>query len=207
MNLKSGQIQWNLVFTINGCTFCSGHKHEDHIMEKQYRVWWIWMENVIKFTDLKEGDHLNEWPKSKQLRPVYTKPQWLIWSINKHLHHIWSVWSDSLGLPRNPGSFTKKSKQLNQSEIASDIAALMLMLNVNGPLAMFKTVLRAALIGWLSNTARIYGDVLWIFFSHYLKWLTRWSLCRRISTACRRYRTRYWVLFHIGPTNTLVKIV
>ena len=63
------------------------------------------------------------------LRPVYTKRQWLVWSISTNTCII----SDQLGLRPNLDLLTwfiKKSKQFNQSDISSHILALTLAISV-----------------------------------------------------------------------------
>ena len=66
------------------------------------------------------------------LRPIYTKYQWLIWSISVN---TWFI-SDQLGLQSIYAWFIKKSKQFNQSNIDSDITALTQKLSINRPLLM-----------------------------------------------------------------------
>ena len=85
----------------------------------------------------KDADWKSQWFSngiqsiSEDLRSVYTKRQWLLWSINVKACIIRSFgvapfWSDLLGLLRKLSNLI--------SDVTSDIAALTLTLSIKGPL-------------------------------------------------------------------------
>ena len=95
----------------------------------------VFLSSVLTATDRQLIGRL--WVRdSNTLRLVFTKCQWLIWSISINV----CVISDQLGLQpilEQLTWFIKKSKQFNQNNITGDMTALTLTLNIDGPLPLY----------------------------------------------------------------------
>ena len=115
----------------------------------------VFLSSVLTATDRQLIGRL--WVRdSNTLRPVFTKCQWLIWSISINV----CVISDQLGLQpilEQLTWFIKKSKQFNQNNITGDMIALAPTLNINGPLPLYLS--KTSSWSWISRNIKTFKTI------------------------------------------------